>query len=272
MLVRTSPIGIIDSGVGGFSVARKLQKHLPKEDLLYFGDSANVPYGNHTGDEILNMTRSMLRFMERRRVKALLVACNTIACLIDRCRDDMSCPVFSVVEAGADAVRELDLERVGVLATCFTVNSRCYPDLIGRRSPKTQVFSYGSPDLASVVERHLCDPEGQELIDDSIRSNMERLLSMADIRHCVLGCTHFSLMEDRFRALFPEVALIDPAERMAGTVRAYLEENGLADSSRPVGRLDIFTTGDAEKFRAGAERAGLSPVSSVRSYPPSDPK
>lgn len=272
MLDRTSPIGIIDSGVGGFSVARRLQECLPNEDLIYFGDSANVPYGNHTGDEILDMTRAMLSFMERRRVKALVVACNTIACLIDSCRDDMSCPVFSVVEAGADAVRELELERVGVLATCFTANSRCYPDLIGQISPKTQVFSCGSPDLAGVVERRLCDPEGQAVIDDSIRSNMGRLLSMADVRSCVLGCTHFSLVKDRFRRLFPEVTLIDPAERMAGTVRAYLEENGLADPSRPAGRLDIFTTGDADACRAGAERAGLSPVSSVRSYPASAPK
>lgn len=270
MLDRTGPIGIIDSGIGGFSVARKLQEYLPKEDLIYFGDSANVPYGNHTGDEILNMTRSMLRFMERRRVKALLVACNTIACLIDRYRDDMSCPVFSVVEAGADAVRELELEQVGVLSTCFTANSRCYPDLIGERSPKTQVFSYGSPDLADVVEHHLCDPEGREIIDDSVRTNMGRLLEMADIRDCVLGCTHFSLLEEHFRRLFPEVALIDPAERMAGTVRAYLEGNGLADPSRPAGRLDIFTTGDADACRAGAERAGLSPISSVRYYPPTD--
>lgn len=270
MLDRTSPIGIIDSGIGGFSVARKLQKYLPKENLVYFGDSVNVPYGNHTSDEILNMTHSMLRFMEQRQVKVLLVACNTIACLIDRYRDDMNCPVFSVVEAGADAVRELDLDQVGVLSTCFTANSRCYPDLIGKRSPKTQVFSYGSPDLANVVEHHLCDPEGQKIIDDSIRSNMGQLLAMADIRDCVLGCTHFSLLEDHFKRLFPEVALIDPAEQMAGTVQAYLEGSNLANPSRSAGMLDIFTTGDAVECRAGAERAGLSLISSVQFYPPID--
>lgn len=265
---QTSQIGIIDSGIGGFSVARKIQKYLPNENLIYFGDSANVPYGNHTSDRILSMTRYILRFMERERVKVLLVACNTISCLIDRYRDDMSCPVFSVLEAGADAVRELDLDQVGVLSTCFTANSRCYPDLIGKRSPKTQVFSYGSPDLANVVEHHLSDPEGQEIIDDSIRANMGRLLAMADIRNCVLGCTHFPLLEDHFRRLFPEVALIDPAEQMAKTVRAYLERGGLANPSRSAGALNIFTTGDVDECRADAERVGLSPVSSVQFYPP----
>lgn len=265
---QTSPIGIIDSGIGGFSVARKIQTYLPKENLIYFGDSVNVPYGNHTGDKILNMTRYMLRFMEQRKVKVLLAACNTISCLVDRCRDDMSCPVFSVIQAGADVVRELDLDQVGVLSTCFTANSRCYPDLIGKQSPKTQVFSYGSPDLASVAEHHLCDPEGQEIIDGSIRANMERLLSMADIHSCILGCTHFLLLEDRFRRLFPEVLLIDPADQMARTVRAYLEENDLTNPSQSAGRLDIFTTGDAKECRVDAERAGLTPISSVQFYPP----
>ena len=265
---KTSPIGIIDSGIGGFSVARQIQKFLPNEDLIYFGDSANVPYGNRTSDKILSLTRYMIRFMERRQVKALLMACNTIACLIDRYRDDMNCPAFSVVQAGADAVKELDLDRVGVLSTCFTANSRCYPDLIEKQSPKTQVFSYGSPDLANVVERHLCDPEGREIIDDSIRANMGRLLAMADIRNCVLGCTHFSLLEERFRRLFPEVALIDPAEQMAKTVRAYLERNGLANPSRSAGTVNIFTTGDADACRVDAERAGISPISSVQFYPP----
>ena len=95
MFSKESPIGIIDSGIGGFSVARKVQKLLPRENLVYLGDGANTPYGNHTAEEILTMTRYMLRFMEEKGVKALLVACNTISCLIDQYRDEMSCPVLS---------------------------------------------------------------------------------------------------------------------------------------------------------------------------------
>lgn len=113
MFSKESPIGIIDSGIGGFSVARKVQKLLPRENLVYLGDGANTPYGNHTAEEILTMTRYMLRFMEEKGVKALLVACNTISCLIDQYRDEMSCPVLSVVQAGADAVKDLDVHKVG---------------------------------------------------------------------------------------------------------------------------------------------------------------
>ena len=142
MFSKESPIGIIDSGIGGFSVARKVQKLLPRENLVYLGDGANTPYGNHTAEEILTMTRYMLRFMEEKGVKALLVACNTISCLIDQYRDEMSCPVLSVVQAGADAVKDLDVHKVGVISTCFTASTHCYPDLIGKAAPDKVVISH----------------------------------------------------------------------------------------------------------------------------------
>lgn len=139
MYHKTSPIGIIDSGIGGFSVARKVQKLLPNENLLYFGDGANVPYGNHTGDEILTMTRYMIRFMREREVKTLLVACNTISSLIKQYRGDIDCPVLSVVEAGAQTVKSMDLDRVAVVSTCFTANFGCYPRQIGKLSDRKSV-------------------------------------------------------------------------------------------------------------------------------------
>ena len=90
---RTRPIGVLDSGIGGFSVARQVQRLLPEEDLLYFGDGAHIPYGNHDEETIVAMARYMFRFLEQRQVKALLVACNTISCVLDRCGDAVSCPV-----------------------------------------------------------------------------------------------------------------------------------------------------------------------------------
>ena len=176
MFSKESPIGIIDSGIGGFSVARKVQKLLPRENLVYLGDGANTPYGNHTAEEILTMTRYMLRFMEEKGVKALLVACNTISCLIDQYRDEMSCPVLSVVQAGADAVKDLDVHKVGVISTCFTASTHCYPDLIGKAAPDKVVISHGCPDLANVVERNVGRPEGQALIDADVQKNLEGLV------------------------------------------------------------------------------------------------
>ena len=177
MITKESPIGVIDSGIGGFSVARKVQKLMPHENLLYRGDGANTPYGNHSAEEILTMTRYMLRFMEDHGVKALLVACNTISCLIDQYRDEMSCPVLSVVQAGADAVAQLPAHKVGVISTCFTASTHCYPDLIGKMAPDKQVISHGCPNLANLVERNVGNPAGQAAIDDDLRENLEQLVN-----------------------------------------------------------------------------------------------
>ena len=168
MVTKTSPIGVIDSGIGGFSVALKMQQMLPHENLLYFGDGGNMPYGNHTADEILTMTRYMLRFMEERGVKALLVACNTISCL--------------------------SVKNVGVISTCFTESTRCYPNLIGQKAPDKTVISHGCPDLAKLVEANLGDPKGQEVIEEDLKKNMDELVHKHKIDCCVLGCTHYPLV------------------------------------------------------------------------------
>ena len=255
MISKESPIGVIDSGIGGFSVARKVQKLMPHENLLYFGDGANTPYGNHTAEEILTMTRYMLRFMEERGVKALLVACNTISCLIDQYRDEMSCPVLSVVQAGADAVAQLPVHKVGVISTCFTDSTHCYPDLIGKTAPDKVVRNVGNPD-------------GQAAIDADIKENLEDLVNKEQVECCVLGCTHYPLVEENINRLYPQLKLVDPAEQMAKAVGDYLKEKGLVNDQSGQGKLDIFTTGSTEEYTMKAKKVGLDPITSVQFYPP----
>lgn len=145
----SDPIGILDSGIGGFSVVRQVQRTLPGEELVYFGDGAHIPYGNHPEDKIVAMARYMFRFMEDHHVKALLVACNTISCVIGQCEGEVSCPTFNAVQAGAEAAARLSVDKIGVISTVFTHNSRCYPEGILARSPKKLVvLSCGCPDLA----------------------------------------------------------------------------------------------------------------------------
>lgn len=269
MFTKESPIGVIDSGIGGFSVARKVQKLLPSENLVYLGDGANTPYGNHSAEEILTMTRYMLRFMEEKGVKALLVACNTISCLIDEYKDEMSCPVLSVVQAGADAVAELEeAQKVGVISTCFTDSTRCYPDLIGKVAPEKQVFSHGCPNLANLVERNVGDPAAQGIIDEDLKEDLDELVNVHHVDCCVLGCTHYPLVSDNINRLYPDLRLVDPAEQMAKTVGLYLDEKGLRNDSEERGRLDIYTTGSTEEYVRKAAKVGLDPVSSVQFYPP----
>ena len=197
-----SPIGVLDSGIGGFSVARAVQRLLPAEQLIYFGDGAHIPYGNHPEDKIVAMARYMFSFLEQRRVKALLVACNTISCVIDRCADAVSCPTFNAVQAGADAVSRLDVDRVGVISTVFTHNSRCYPQRILAQSPKKLVvLSCGCPDLARLVEHNLGDPGGMAAVEADLHQELDHMVYDDHIQCCVLGCTHYPLVADSIRCI-----------------------------------------------------------------------
>lgn len=269
---RNSPIGVLDSGIGGFSVARQVQRLLPGEDLLYFGDGANVPYGNHSSDVIVAMSRYMFRFMEERGVKALLVACNTISCVAHLCEDAVSCPVFNAVEAGADAAvataHSRGFRKVGVISTIFTHSTNCYPDHIAALDPQLEVISHGCPDLAQLVERHLCDPDGMSNVDANLREELDGMVGREQIEACVLGCTHYSLVEDSIRKLYPRLPLIDPAEQMALKLRECLADRDLLRQRESGGRLDVYTTSDVAEYESRAHQAGLDPVSGVYLYPP----
>lgn len=269
MFDRNSPIGILDSGIGGFSVARQVQRLMPGEDLIYFGDGANIPYGNHPEEKIVAMARYMFQFMEQRQVKALLVACNTISCVIEQCRDAVTCPTFNAVQAGADAVSAMDVGKVGVISTVFTHNSRCYPQRIQAQSPKKLVvLSCGCPDLARLVEHNLGDPSGMAEVEDNLRLELDPMVLEEKIQCCVLGCTHYPLVEDSIRKLYPGLTLVDPAVEMARAARASLEERDLCKADGTPGKLEIYTTGDVAEYALRARQVGLDPVTSVTFYPP----
>ena len=265
---KNSPIGVLDSGIGGFSVVRQVQRLLPQENLIYFGDGAHIPYGNHPRETIVAMARYMFRFMEAHQVKALLVACNTISCVVDRCEDAVSCPVFNAVQAGADAVaRREELEKVGVISTVFTHNSRCYPQRILAQSPKKLVvLSCGCPDLARLVEHNLGDPAGMTAVEENLRQELDHMVRVDRIQSCVLGCTHYPLVEDSIRKLYPGLDLIDPAEEMARALKQSLTQRDLLRTEGP-GTLNIYTTGDVKEYALRARQVGLARVAGVQRYP-----
>ena len=262
-----SPIGVLDSGIGGFSVVRQVQRLLPDEDILYFGDGAHIPYGNHGQETIAALARYMFSFLEARKVKALLVACNTISCVLDRCT--ARCPVFSAVEAGAAAASRLEVDRVGVISTMFTHNSGIYPRKILAQSPrKMVVLSCGCPDLARLVEHSLGDPRGMARVEENLRQELESMVVRDRVDCCVLGCTHYPLVADSIHKLYPGLVLIDPAEEMARALKAYLERENLSNPQAAPGSLTIYTTGDVEEYALRARQVGLEQVAGVEFYPP----
>ena len=158
---------------------------------------------------------------------------------------------------------------MGVISTVFTHNSRVYPRSIQALSPrKLVVLSCGCPDLARLVEHSLGDPAGMAQVEENLRLELDHMVLEDRVDCCVLGCTHYPLVSDRIRRLYPGLPLIDPAEEMARSLRTYLEGAGLSNPEKRPGRLTIYTTGDVAEYALRARQVGLERVDRVEFYPP----
>lgn len=252
---RDDPIGVFDSGIGGFSVVRRLQSILPGEKLIYFGDSIHVPYGSKSTSELLGYVRSILRFMESRHVKAVAVACNTTSSLIDEYRNDYSFPLFSIVETGCRGTAGLPVEKLGVICTPFTARVNLYGRLLNEIAPHITVLAAGCPNLARLIEEGslsgIC-------VDEELHRAVDPLISRG-VTHLLLGCTHYPLISPYIERLFPHLMQIDPAFEQAVAVRAYLRRSGL-ERCGGNGTIELNTSGDAEQFLKAAMRFGLKNV------------
>src|SRR5690554_2678509 len=132
-------IGVIDSGVGGLTVVKELQNLLPQESIIYFGDNANVPYGNRSEEEIAKLTKAMIDYLIKKDVKLVAVACNTISTIVDKYFSDYEVPIVSIIAPTAACVVKNKLKEVGVIATKFTVQTGAYDKLIHEKNDLVDV-------------------------------------------------------------------------------------------------------------------------------------
>ncbi|MDZ8274797.1 glutamate racemase [Microbacterium aquimaris] len=249
MVDATSPIGVIDSGVGGLTTVAQLSKLLPGENIIYCGDNGNAPYGNRTGEDIARLTTRMLEFLAEREVKMVAVACNTISATFDTpglagYENRFGFPVLSIIRAAAEDVVKLQYTRVGVIATAFTIASQCYPRLIDELEGDMQVYGEPSEKLAALIEQgDLASPA----IDQEVQTHLDNLMGAhPDVKDIVLGCTHYPIVEDVFQRKAPHVAFINPAKAQARAIRLHLSDAGLLHHGDhdTVGSLHINTSGE----------------------------
>lgn len=244
-------IGVLDSGVGGLTVVRQLQELLPGEDILYFGDSANVPYGNKEKPEILRLMNNILDFMEENEVKAIAVACNTLSTLYDVYAPQRKTKIFSIVAAGAQSVIDLGLKEVGIVATDFTIKTGWYKKLIQEQDPTVTVYGAGNHMLATLLDSGRFDE-----VPENVTANMADLAKQGQPSHVILGCTHYPIVRDQFEACAPGVTFIDPALEMAKAMKNWLEKEDLLQEK---GRhtLDIRTSGNPEYYGVMCDMLGI---------------
>ena len=251
---RNAPVGVFDSGVGGLTVAREIMRQIPEERIVYFGDTARVPYGNKSKDTILRYSRQIIRFLRTREVKAIVIACNTAsAYALDTVAAESDIPIIGVINAGArTAVQATRNGKIGVIGTEGTIGSGIYTRVMKQLKPDIQVTGKPCPLFVPLVEEGLL----HDSVTDEIASRYLSVLKGKYIDTLVLGCTHYPLLRSTLRRLMGEdVVLVNPAYETAIELKQLLEERGLErDGTEPLqGEKDQFFVSDlAEKFTSFA--------------------
>ncbi len=255
----TSPILVLDSGLGGLTVVRSLRRLLPNEDLMYFGDTARVPYGSKSAATVTNFVRQIIQYAQPHEPKHVVIACNTATALaLNAVRQEFPhLPISGVVEPGAraavEASRHCQSPLIGVIATDATIRSRAYEHALSKRRQYARLLCQPTPLLVHLIE------EGRTMEDPVVRLAVEQYLKPM-LEHkmdvLVLGCTHYPIYRPLFASVVGAgVAVIDSADKCAEDVlrrlrAAKLERGPRADAAA----LRCFVTDDAPRFGRLASR------------------
>ncbi len=258
-----APIGVFDSGIGGLTVVRELMRQLPYEDIIYFGDTARVPYGPKSPETVSRYAHEITSFLQAEGVKNVVVACNTAtAHAVVSLRDHFDLPITGVIEPGARAaVNASSARRIGVIGTLGTVSSGAYERAIHALDESVSVTSRACPLFVPFVEEGWLDHPAIELVAVDYLSS----LAETGIDTLVLGCTHYPLIKPVVaRVIGPGIRLIDSAEETAGEVSRLLQERGLRRGPRDEPPSLRFIASDVpEQFRNVGKRFLGSAIDNV---------
>lgn len=263
------PIGVFDSGVGGLTVVREILRNLPNEKIIYFGDTARVPYGNKSKETVIRYSRQIAAFLTQKNVKAIVVACNTASALaLDTVRESVPVPMIGVVVPGAAAaVKETRNHRIGVIGTTGTVSSGLYEKYIRELDPQAQVFTKACPLFVNLVEEGMID---DPVTITMIHRYLDELVLEHDIDTLILGCTHYPLLlsvisrelgarkagEHCGVADAGGITLVNPAYETALALKRLLKDSSLASARKahlPASSHSYYVSDGAAGFKNFAE-------------------
>lgn len=245
------PIGVFDSGVGGLTVAREIMRQIPNEKIVYFGDTARLPYGSKSKETVTRFSRQIVRFLQTFQVKTIVVACNTVsAYALDELERETAIPMIGVVKPGAKTAVEVTKNgRVGVIATEATIGSQIYTKYIKELNKDVTIYGKACPLFVPLVEEGLW----QDPVTDEIAKRYLAELIDIDIDTLILGCTHYPLIRSALGKIMGErVTLVNPAYETARELKELLEQKGLLNQEPPrlgVNQYMFYVSDGAEKFK-----------------------
>ena len=255
----SAPIAVLDSGLGGLTVVKALRRELPHEDIIYFGDTARVPYGSKSGPTVLSFVRQIIRYLRGYGPKHVVIACNTATALaIKAVKEEFKgMSISGVIEPGAKAAAGAAGSKrfpvIGVIATEATIRSKAYELAIARRRHHARLLFKPAPLLVPIIE------EGRGAEDPLVRLAVEQYLAplmQGGIDVLLLGCTHYPMHKGLIaKTLGPDVTVIDSADECAQDVYRRLMTGGLlrGDTTR-AGQMHCFVTDESPRFSALASR------------------
>lgn len=252
-LKKQQPIGVFDSGLGGLTVVKRLIEQMPNEDIVYFGDTARVPYGGRSCETIQTYACQDVEFLLQYDVKAIVIACNTADSMARSLIEQRyQLPVIGVVGPAAQkAVNVTKNGKIGIIGTRATVKSGAYEQAAKAIDPSVRVFSRACPLLVPLVENgrfQRTDKVVQIILDEYLEP-----LHRENIDTLVLGCTHYPLLKDAVAACLPDVEIICSGEVSTDTLQDMLVKNDMINDSCEAGTHRYFVSDDADGFTENAE-------------------
>ena len=250
---KTAPVGVFDSGVGGLTVAREISRQLPNENIVYFGDTARVPYGSKSQNTIIRFSEQIIRFLKTKQVKAIVIACNTAsAYALEAVRNEFDIPIIGVIEPGARVAAEATRnKRVGVIGTVGTVDSGIHAACLKKLDQEITVIGKACPLFVPLVEEGwLHDPVTMEVTARYLQEFKDKKVDTL-----ILGCTHYPLIRSTIREFMgEEVRLVNPAYETALDLRELLREMDLVSRGKEQEEFPyrFYVSDLAEKFKAFA--------------------
>ena len=251
--MRNRPIGVFDSGIGGLTVVKQLAREMPSEDIIYFGDTARVPYGTKSPSTIKKFSIENVLFLLNFDVKLIIIACNTSSAIgLPFLSKYFSVPIIGVIKPGAKAaIRAARNGRVGVIGTTATISSKAYEKEIKALNPGIKVYSKNCPLFVPLVEEGWA---GDGIADIAARKYLSALKEKK-IDTVILGCTHYPLLKPAIQKVMGKtVKLVDSAEETAKEARNLLEACGLKYPGRRAGRSKFYVSDAPGKFLTVAKR------------------
>ena len=245
------PIGVFDSGLGGLTAVRELMRLLPSEDIVYFGDTARVPYGGRSPETILKFARQDMNFLCSFDLKAVVIACGTVSTTsLATLRQEYGLPIIGVVEPTAlAAARRTRNNKIGLIATAASIHSGAYEKAVAQEKPEAAVFGKACPLFVPLVEEGLWE---DPVTDEIAKRYLSELIDI-DIDTLILGCTHYPLIRSTVgRVMGDQVTLVNPAYETARELKELLQHYHILNDEEPhlgENKYQFYVSDGAEKFK-----------------------